>query len=263
MEEEKDKCLKAGMNDHVGKPFQERELCAILRKWIPAAETDGTLDLTATGDKKDFLPLDTLKLGSINVRMGLNYSSGDQERFVERLLRYAETHENIAVDLRRALALKEHDLLKNMIHTIKGTAPVLGAISLARLAEKLERSMSSAELPETMAAELAIGLEELLTDIAKIRELQQGRTPPSYESRSTAPVIDRVNVAQILRDLNQCMEADMKQADRLIRVLDGLLNDTPYRAILMTLRRDMDDFEIESAMTNLGNLASALEIDLT
>ena len=35
---ERERCLKAGMNDYLSKPFQAEQLVGVVKKWIPASE---------------------------------------------------------------------------------------------------------------------------------------------------------------------------------------------------------------------------------
>jgi len=35
---DRERCLAAGMDDHLAKPFREEELLALLRRWLPAAQ---------------------------------------------------------------------------------------------------------------------------------------------------------------------------------------------------------------------------------
>ncbi|NDI19581.1 MAG: response regulator, partial [Actinobacteria bacterium] len=42
--EDRARCLAAGMNDHLSKPFEPSDLWEILRRWIPAREESGSAD---------------------------------------------------------------------------------------------------------------------------------------------------------------------------------------------------------------------------
>ena len=37
MQGDRERCLAAGMDDYLGKPFRSEDLQAMLRKWLPAS----------------------------------------------------------------------------------------------------------------------------------------------------------------------------------------------------------------------------------
>ena len=40
MQQDRDECLKAGMDDHLSKPYTRLQIRAMLEKWLPSQDTE-------------------------------------------------------------------------------------------------------------------------------------------------------------------------------------------------------------------------------
>ena len=127
--------LDTGMNDFISKPIQQNELCLILSRWLPKEkaivkkETDGGSDL--------FTAL--AKLPQLDLKKGLATFGGDERQYKDSLLSLCEIAESQIRAISKHLAEKQMMLFKAQIHGIKSTLAGLGAMSLAKMALRLEQ----------------------------------------------------------------------------------------------------------------------------
>ncbi|MFP4474943.1 MAG: response regulator [Desulfatibacillaceae bacterium] len=143
---EKDQCLDAGMNDHIGKPLGKRELLDLVERWTGldrVTEPDGWLPaagLRATDAPA--LSADSAQRAdesSILWDRALREFDGDENFLVEVLLGFLENATAQTGLLRRAIGEGNASLVQKEAHSMKGGAGNLRAERLAGLARALER----------------------------------------------------------------------------------------------------------------------------
>ncbi len=141
-------CLAAGMNEHVGKPFDLAHLIEVLLNHTKRA-TGGAFQATTPSTSahvepaaSDLLPaVDALDVDSALGRMG-----GDTSLYLEVLQDYLRDL-NGQPDQLDAL-LKAGDLVGalRLLHTIKGLSSTVGATYMAAVARDAERSVKLADV---------------------------------------------------------------------------------------------------------------------
>ena len=171
MKSDREKCLAAGMNDHVVKPVRLPELYTALGRWMTWAGTTPNIRQVAASVIRDSsrqappgeLPAD---LPGIDLQQGLSNTHGKKGLYLNLLKRFRDTHAvNFEADFKGALAADDWTTAHRLAHTLKGLARTLGANALHQAAQRLEGAAG------TRGAELVQpALERLLGELAAIRE---------------------------------------------------------------------------------------------
>jgi two-component system sensor histidine kinase/response regulator len=147
MEEERQRCLDAGMNDHVAKPLDPRALIATVRRWVKpengrarAAVTDPhPVIVAAPATSGDGRP-------PFDVPAALERLGGDDELLHALILRFCAEFANAGPDLRGFLRRDELVLAQRLAHNLAGVAGQLEAAEVSETSRALEITLRAGEL---------------------------------------------------------------------------------------------------------------------
>ncbi|MBS1190066.1 MAG: hypothetical protein H6R10_1858 [Rhodocyclaceae bacterium] len=158
MAEERERCLAAGMVEHVAKPIDIDGLVAVIRRYArPPAAT-----AAATPEPTDDSAIDW---------GGLERRYRGRQAFIDKIFAVALEHcGETPAALREAARSGDLERIGFLAHGLKSTTGNLAVPGLQDLATRTEQAARQAA-PETraLAAQLAAGLEHLLAEIAARR----------------------------------------------------------------------------------------------
>ncbi len=215
-EADRQACLQAGMNAHVGKPIDIEYLVSVLLAHIdgkeppvlianhPVQEQDGLIETRASIVER----LD----GNLNLILGaLKIFGADTEKQLESLDEHI-ARENVAA-------------AANVLHTIKGSAATLGAIALSRKASQLEQALNAGDA-STPAGSLVSGCSAELRQLlqASIEQLTRAFAEPTGP---VAPTVDALPLAEWQRHLNEVLTLLDASNLQAIAAAETLFAQTP------------------------------------
>ena len=183
MRGDRERCLAAGMDDHLTKPVRPEELAAALNRLLDASApepppTAGRKSAAARSEsaparsepapvrsepapvRSEPVPVvtgDAAPEGGFDFSAALNYVGGDRALLDELLGIFVEDAPVRMEAIRRAIAGGEAADLMREAHTIKGALRVIGATTAAGLAQGLEALGRDGNIGE--ADKLAVALE--------------------------------------------------------------------------------------------------------
>ena len=133
MKGDREKCIKAGMDDYVSKPINPQELLAAIKRCLNNLKPEGQ----KTMSKKNI----PVSCENIFNKSALLARIGNDEELYTQLKEIFLDDIPIKIEmLQQACLNKNTVLVKKQVHIIKGAAGTFGAIALEKVALQLEKS---------------------------------------------------------------------------------------------------------------------------
>ncbi|MEO5351734.1 MAG: response regulator [Magnetococcus sp. XQGC-1] len=247
MASDREKCLEAGMNDHVGKPIEPRELYAVLAKWVQpragaGSGVDQTVPVVEQAEAK--VPL----LAGIDTEKGVQRVGGRVRAYFKVLATFVDSQADLLHRIGRSLEQRQQDEAIRLAHTLKGSAGTIGASALHVLAASLEAELRQQPGPpnETLWSELTAEMGRILEVIGHaLRE----NVPLDGEACPGDSVVDLLPRLRVLHDMLQGYDSEAGE------VLDGILDSVSSLEVrngLEPLRRHVSRFDFDSAKAELA-----------
>ena len=170
--EERQRCLAAGMNDHISKPIDPGNLFETVGRFYKTAEAAAPADLgarfgalqrpqqDASGDLASIAGLDT--------KDGLSRVGGNYKLYLKLLGQFLEQQGPTVAQITDALAKGDIVLAERLAHTLKGVAGNIGAVPVqaaAGVLETLIRDRAPVKDVEAAKQQINAALDPLVTDL--------------------------------------------------------------------------------------------------
>jgi PAS domain S-box-containing protein len=253
MQSDRDRCLAAGMNDHVAKPIEPEDLWKALLQWIKPHPLTGGTTIGTTERAPPAVDIDLPSaIDGLDIANGLRRVVGKKSLYLSMLRKFIAGQKNATASIRQALTDNDAITAERVVHTLKGVSGNIGATYLQQQAEKIETAIKLGQPRVTVDALL----EELQVPLASlIAQLEQQL--PAEQCKRVVEVD-----WEILKTIRARMAALLIDDDiEAVRVLDehaDLLNAAypdHYQRLEICIRSF--DFEMALVVLSAASVMSA------
>jgi len=252
MASDREACLAAGMNDHVGKPFDLSSLVAVLLRHTGRAAAPADAKRAAGA-----LPVDLLNAAAghgIELAAAVDRMGGNSRVYLRTLQGFAKDLPTLPDQLSALLLQGRTTEAGHLMHGAKGLAGTLGLRALAGHTAEIERIVHAADARarlDTVAATLGATVETTMHDIAQVVGAFKQYLPvaiPSPDERDNADPETLDDLAALGRSLDE-LSALLRVADmRALEIFERLQQTNSKR--------------IRDALQPLDEAIASLDFDL-
>jgi two-component system sensor histidine kinase/response regulator len=182
MEQDRRKCMEAGMNDFLVKPIDPQEMTAILARWVrprrAPALTAVALPLRPVAPQPAGAGADGLPQGiaGLDTVLGLSRMMGKKTLYLAMLRRYVDGQKKVVADIRQALACGDAATAERLAHTTKAVSANVGATLVQERAAEVEAALRQGT-PAGQVEPLVAALHQPMIEL--LHALQQQLAEPA------------------------------------------------------------------------------------
>ncbi|MCG6906242.1 MAG: Hpt domain-containing protein, partial [Desulfobacteraceae bacterium] len=263
MKGDEEKCLAAGMDGYVSKPINQNRLFHTLWKLIrrkghpAAAEKRKRLPLAAEKKEDQMKASQALPahLPGINIQDTLSRLGLGQETFKRILAGFFKSNAETLNHIRNAFDEKNWEALRELAHSLKGSAANIGAEALNQAAKDLEMASKAQAATPSMIDEVEAALNQVLDSLGTL----VGTPAKAAPDQKTASPEDASRISPLLKKLAIALEAAEPEE---IRKHMKALKEHLESPALQTLEDDVANYDYDKALKTLAEIASKLGVQL-
>jgi len=262
MESDREKCIGAGMNDHLAKPIDPEALFACLLRWIKpragiaaAANVGKTLTPTII-EPQSVQSSETVafEIAGIDTKSALRRTGGNPKRYEMLLRKFAGS--TTVEEIRDALAVGDTLTAARAAHSLKGAAANLGATDVAEAAAKVEKAIQMGQIIQP-------ALDGMMASLRTTVQAIQSAFPNESAATSvpSAPV-DPSSVAAPLSHLKKLLANDDGEAADFILDAQPALEKVLTGSEIVALNSLVSNFDFNGALKCVSEIAARLALPL-
>jgi PAS domain S-box-containing protein len=266
MSSDREACIAAGMNEHVGKPFDMGKLVSLLIRVTgiqPLDSSAATVGVTGSESQAPSFPESTTapEVQGLDLQGALDRMSNMRPLYVRTARDFVSILDTFVVELEQCVASGDKRQVTMRLHTLKGNAGTLGAFELAEKAGKLEKLSAT----EAGMAQWAQGLGQLEVCILAAKKSLGEAIAGLEQQRAVSSEVIEPFVAQAvsgeaiaaLRRIEALAAASNLEALQEYSNAGDVLSGFP-EASMEALESALQSLDLEQAATVCGEILSGI-----
>jgi len=253
---DKEKCIQAGMNEHVAKPINPNILFETLLHWVKPKEKvdvhsnaveNSIIDINGDGntDYKD--------VEEIDIEAGIARVGGKKEFYFKLLSDFYADHENDLKLMDEAITDGDVNKAQRIIHTLKGISGSLGAEAFQIVAKDVDGILKEENIQKYKEyfPKLTAEFKLLISEIKQLIETNELEMENQIKGNSKEVYKMIENLKTMIKDMNPDAE---DQAEKL----SVQLNEKDSQKLAMILVKQVSEFEFDEANDTLQQIQTKM-----
>lgn len=264
MEEDRKKCMEAGMSDYASKPIHPESLIAVLAKWIEKEERSETEDQTQADlpPVSDIPEIALRSLAScIDIDEGLRRCKGNNALFFKLLRDFVSKNADMTTKIKKAVHGGDTEDARNLAHTLKGLAGNLSAKALHRKAAELEAEVETPHPDKKKIGNLINNIEKSFAEMAaSIHEIDKTREKGDVSDGEirAAQEFNPNEIKPLLTELHGLLASHRTESQDILDKLIGVLSSSEACHEARRLEKFIEVFDFDTALASLMEIERIL-----
>ena len=260
-EEERQKTIDAGMNGHIAKPIDARNMFLTMGSAMGLAPLGAGGAPPAAGRRahRTGPQAEIPEIPGLDARGALSRVDGDRRLYLWLLRAFLDRQPGSAAAIGRALEQGDPELAERLAHSAKGIAGNIGAGGLEEAAAALEGALNAGAAGEAVKERLIRFTEELEGLVATLRKSLP--LPAAKDAGAQAGQVELSLVTPVLTRLYGYIRASDAQAEDYLHESQAQLAGLPRQG-MQQLAAGLAAFDYDAALRSLLSVAAELGVDL-
>jgi PAS domain S-box-containing protein len=237
--EDRARCMAAGMDDYIAKPFEPDELLILINKWT----THRGRTVEATIPPKRSASTSDAEAPGIDFGHGLLIAHGKLDRYQDLLREFVEESARDIDQIRQHLAAGAAATARGACHSLKGAAALVGAVRIQAAVHRLEQFIE----PATTLSDAEAALQGIERDREAIAAYLES-APASSSAKLTSE--EEFKARSTLTMLADLLGSGDMRSNQLLSASAPLLGAYLGPAAV-ALQRQVENFDYEGAAKTL------------
>ena len=246
---DRERCLEAGMNDHIAKPVDPDRLALTLAHWLERRVQTPAERQQASAAVESAPPL---AIAGLDVEFALGNLGGNAELYGELLDMFVEEHGGQAQAIAQAVANGNWKRVNALAHGLKGAAATLGALQVSEIAKRIEHAAREPAPDAGIIGPDAEALGPAIAEVVAGVAAHKSEGVAAHESDKSAPPANEI-LADI-DELKRLLEAGDADAETAIERLAGRLVGAAAALRAADVARSASRYDFAAAAVQLAEL---------
>ncbi len=177
MRGDREKCLDAGMDDYLSKPFNLGGIRAVLDRWVAGQASADSEPIADSGEMMPTSSQDTpgqstgspINEDALNLLAELQ-EEGEEDYVVSSIRKYISSSDMLMQTLTDAWQARDAKGMGRSAHSLAGSSPIVGADDLSKISRELDNACRKDEL-----SDVGDLVSRIIEEYGKVRTALQGR----------------------------------------------------------------------------------------
>ena len=247
MSGDKERCLEAGMDDYITKPFDPDNLFNTLSNYLD-------YNLEIKNEKSYKLKIPENSQDSLNIDNGLKTMNYNGELYISIIEKYKSKSNNLIEEIKEKNRNSDYRAIEDLAHNLKGISANIGADKVADLAYKIETDIKNLEKEEQTI--LLEELENKLVDLQEeINELIKHNKDRNEEQDDKKTTTTKDKSREILNKIEKKLKRnDFISETDIEKVVELLKSKNINRDKINDLKTKINDFEYQAALNLIATV---------
>ncbi len=276
MKNHRDQCLQSGMDDYTLKPIDQKDLFALLRKYIKQKEVVSSFVDEKINIKKraSIIPKDN-SFSGLDIHKGVERLGGHEDIYIDIVKDFCNDQKEFVIQLQKHIEKKNFKRAAEQAHSLKGAAGNISAVKLASIAKQLELSCRIKEVEQIpgLLKSVEVECKQIFEFVEKLpRQVDKRKNRKSKSNKSQNRVFDKTEepivreyLLEQIKELSDYLNnfdpvQSKKQINRISTVFDTRMGGSKadIKKAINSLAYNVKNYNFEEAKTILEKMVTTL-----